>query len=156
MCRFKFVGQLTPKISIIPYCSGDATAKDPSALELLIIITKRSMSSDVHYACCSALAYLAVRQDVRNELLETPSGPLMETLDLLIRRLEATEHPGLRYAICAIATELCKCDNGLARLRDINFAQACERLRHKKSFAKDPALDMILDHISHELRPRIS
>lgn len=121
-----------------------------------MIITKRSASSNVHYACCSALAYLAVRQDVRNELLETPSGPLMETLDLLIRRLEATEHPGLRYAICAIATELCKCDKGLARLRDINFAQACERLRHKTNLAKDPALDMILGHISHELRPRIS
>ena len=93
---------------------------------------------------------------MRNALLETPSGPLMETLDLLVRRLEATDHAGVRYSICAIATELCKCDNGLTRLRDINFAQACERLRHKKSLPKDPALELIIDHISHELRPRIS
>ena len=32
-----------------------------------------------------------------------------------------------RYAICAIATELCKGEAGLMRLRDINFAQALER-----------------------------
>jgi hypothetical protein len=47
--------------------------------------------------------------------------------DFLMRtifRLEATDHPGLRYAICAIASELCKSDFGLVRLRDINFAQA--------------------------------
>jgi hypothetical protein len=48
-------------------------------------------------------------------------------------RLEATDHAGLRYAICAIATEIAKCDAGLVRLRDINFAQALERLRQKKA-----------------------
>jgi hypothetical protein len=134
----------------------DATTNDPPALELLIIITQRSLSANVHYACCAALAYLAVRQYVRNALLETPSEPLMETPDLLIRRLEATDHAGLRYAICAIATELCKYENGLARLRDINFTQACERLKQKKTVPKDAALDIILDHISHELRPRMT
>mmetsp|Transcript_10080 Transcript_10080/g.33567 ORF Transcript_10080/g.33567 Transcript_10080/m.33567 type:complete len:165 (-) Transcript_10080:1117-1611(-) len=85
---------------------GDAANKEPSALELLILALKNSPSAEVHYASSSAIAYLAVRQDIRLALVETPSGPLMESLDLLIRRLEATEHSGLRYAICAIATEL--------------------------------------------------
>lgn len=136
---------------------GDGTnSKDPSALELLIILLKRSSSSDVHYACCASIAYLAVRPDVRSALVETPSGPLMESLDLFVRRLEATDSAGVRYALCAIASELCKGDAGLMRLRDINFAQALERLRQKRSMPKDPALEMIIDHLVHELRPRIA
>ena len=96
-------------------------------------------------------------------------------------RLEATDNPGLRYAICAIATELCKSESGLVRLRDINFAQALERLRQKKiakvsaqfltlttfvvtrinytnyeSTRKDPALEMIMDFLAAELRPKIT
>jgi hypothetical protein len=97
---------------------------------------KNSSNSEVHYACCCALAFLAVRQDVRAALYESTVGPLMEALDLfvrrsrsavlvfsggnflrspsciLFRRLEATDHPGLRYAICAIATELAKSEAG--------------------------------------------
>ena len=77
---------------------GDAQARDPSALELLVITLKKSPSAEVHYACCAAIAYLAVRADVRAAISESGSGPLMETLDLLVRRLEATDHPGLRCA----------------------------------------------------------
>jgi hypothetical protein len=154
---------------------------------------------------------------VRSALVETPSGPLMESLDLFVRRypsqrynlppnlhllllrihhaiwsplsrsfdqspdhsppssprvphlhlhalathasltrLEATDSPGVRYALCAIASELCKGDAGLARLRDINFAQALERLRAKKSLPKDAALEIIIDHLVQELRPKIA
>jgi len=134
---------------------GDAIIKRPSALELLVINLKTSTSSAVHYACCCAIAYLAVRQDVRASLYESTVGPLMEALDLFVRRLEATDHAGLRYAICAIATEIAKCDAGLVRLRDINFAQALERLRQKK-IAKDAALEMIMDFLVSELRPKIA
>lgn len=42
----------------------------------------------VHYACCCALAYLAVRQDVRAALYESTVGPLMEALDLFVRRYD--------------------------------------------------------------------
>lgn len=73
-----------------------------------------------------------------------------------LSRLEATDSPGVRYALCAIASELCKGDAGLARLRDINFAQALERLRSKKSLPKDAALEIIIDHLVQELRPRIA
>lgn len=139
-------------IQIFP---GDAITKAPSAVELLVINLKNSSNSEVHYACCCALAYLAVRQDVRAALYESTVGPLMEALDLFVRRLEATDNPGLRYAICAIATELCKSESGLVRLRDINFAQALERLRQKK-IAKDPALEMIMDFLAAELRPKIT
>lgn len=102
---------------------------------------KNSSNSEVHYACCCALAFLAVRQDVRAALYESTVGPLMESLDLfvrrfrsaacvfcggdflrsppciLFRRLEATDHPGLRYAICAIATELAKGEAGKCLFR---------------------------------------
>jgi len=145
-----------PTSPLKAFPAGDGNSKDPSALELLIITLKKALSAEVHYACCAAIAYLSVRQDVRSALFETASGPLMESLDLLVRRLEATEHAGLRYAICAIATELGKCEAGLVRLRDINFAQALERLRQKKGLPKDPALDMIIDYLALELRPRIS
>jgi len=134
---------------------GDAITKTPSALELLVINLKNAPNSAVHYACCCAIAYLSVRQDVRAALYEATVGPLMEALDLFVRRLEATDHAGLRYAICAIATELAKCEAGLVRLRDINFAQALERLRQKK-MTKDPALEMIMDFLAAELRPKIS
>mmetsp|Transcript_53097 Transcript_53097/g.126336 ORF Transcript_53097/g.126336 Transcript_53097/m.126336 type:complete len:209 (-) Transcript_53097:36-662(-) len=137
---------------------ADPGSKEPSALEQLVITLKNSSSSQVHYACCAAIAYLSVRQDVRAALVETGSGPLMESLDLMVRRLEATENAGLRYAICAIATELCKGEAGLMRLRDINFAQALERLRQKKKEPrdKDAALEMIIDHLCNELRPKMS
>jgi len=134
---------------------GDIITKTPSALELLVINLKNAPSSEVHYACCCAIAYLSVRQDVRAALYEATVGPLMEALDLFVRRLEGTEHAGLRYAICAIATELAKCEAGLVRLRDINFAQAMERLRQKK-MVKDPALEMIMDFLAAELRPKIT
>jgi hypothetical protein len=69
---------------------GDAIIKRPSALELLVINLKTSTSSAVHYACCCAIAYLAVRQDVRASLYESTVGPLMEALDLFVRRCECT------------------------------------------------------------------
>ena len=81
--------------------------------------------------------------------------PALATHTSLIR-LEATDSPGVRYALCAIASELCKGDAGLARLRDINFAQALERLRAKKSLPKDAALEIIIDHLVQELRPKIA
>ena len=71
-----------------------AISKVPSAVELLVINLKNSSSSAVHYACCCALAYLAVRADVRAALYEATVGPLMDTLDLMVNRLEATDHPG--------------------------------------------------------------
>ena len=39
--------------------------------------------------------------------------------------------------------------------RDINFAQALERLRQKK-FAKDAALEIIMDFLAAQLRPKIA
>jgi len=81
--------------------------------------------------------------------------PALATHTSLIR-LEATDSPGVRYALCAIASELCKGDAGLARLRDINFAQALERLLAKKSLPKDAALEIIIDHLVQELRPKIA
>lgn len=71
-----------------------AISKLPSAVELLVINLKNSSSSAVHYASCCALAYLAVRADVRAALYEATVGPLMDTLDLMVNRLEATDHPG--------------------------------------------------------------
>jgi hypothetical protein len=54
--------------------------------QLLVINLKNSNNAEVHYACCCALAFLAVRQDVRAALYEATVGPLMEALDLFVRR----------------------------------------------------------------------
>ena len=42
--------------------------------------------AQVHYASCSAIAYLCVRQDVRAALCEATVGILMEALDLFVAR----------------------------------------------------------------------
>jgi len=43
----------------------------------------------------------------------------------------------------------------LLRRRDINFAQALERLRQKK-IPKDAALEIIMDYLATQLRPKIA
>eukprot|EP00802_Teleaulax_amphioxeia_P025697 Tamp_26594.p2 GENE.Tamp_26594~~Tamp_26594.p2 ORF type:complete len:222 (-),score=61.31 Tamp_26594:225-860(-) len=134
---------------------GDVIMKQPSALEALVLNLKNATNPEVHYASCCAIAYLCVRQDVRAALYEATVGILMESLDLFVARLEATDHAGLRYAICAAATELAKSEAGLVRLRDINFAQALERLRQKK-IPKDAALEIIMDYLATQLRPKIA